>query len=69
MLEDSVGENSSFEKQNDLLMSVESAPMFLRCLGEFKHHGQAGPSGSVAFGAAMPEANGCKRAFDRVGRP
>jgi hypothetical protein len=56
VLQNSVDKLLSFDEMHDVLVSVESAPMFLSGLSELEHHGQASASRATALGAARNAA-------------
>lgn len=64
VFQDSVGEDSSFENKNDLVMPVESPPTSAGGLSELERHGQAGLPRSAALRAPMPQADRRECALD-----
>ena len=69
VLQDPVGEDSSFENKNKLVMPVESSPASAGGLSELEHHRETGLPRAAALRAAMPQADRREGALDRVGRP
>ena len=53
VLHDSVNEEFSLEKGNDVLVTVEAAPAFLGGVSQFEHHRQARSSCAAPLGASM----------------
>ena len=61
LLHDSVDEFLSFEKADDLLVSVQSPPSLLRVNAEFEHHCEASSPGPTSLGSSVSQANGRER--------
>ncbi len=68
-MQDSVGEDSSLENKNKLVMPVESLPTSAGGLSELEHHGEAGLPRAAPLRTAMPRADRREGALDGVGRP
>ena len=57
VLQDSVGDDSSFENKNRLVMSVESSPASAGGLSELEHHRETSLPRAAAVRAALPQAD------------
>jgi len=69
VLQDPVGEDSSFDNKNKLVMPVESSPASAGGLSELEHHRETGLPRAAALRAAMPQADRGEGSLDGVGRP
>jgi len=66
VLQDSVGEDSSFENKNKLVMPVESSA---GGLSELEHHCETELPRAAALRTVMPQADRREGAVDRAGCP
>ena len=64
---DSIDELNSGNDVGQELAAVEESPFLGGGLHQLEDHREASGARAVALGAAMPQADGGERAFDRVG--
>ena len=65
---DAVSKLHTLDQLWQLVVAVETPPVFLRGVGQLEDHGEGGLVREAAFRADRPVAHGGKGAFDRVGR-
>ncbi len=61
VLHDAVDKFLSFQKMNDLLVTIESPPPLFGMRPKLEHHGQAGASGAASFRPSVAKPDGGER--------